>query len=98
DTAPGHGRPPRPQPRAAAHFEPSSATGDSGYPSSTFTRRAGGRRSPGPHDLGGERLERLPVIRAFAQGDAEPGAAERAELVHHPVRVLHHPAQIAGAV
>ena len=31
-------------------------------------------------DLGGERLQRLPVVRALAERDAEPRAAERAEL------------------
>src|SRR5437660_5093922 len=50
------------------------------------------------HDLGGEGLQRIPVVGPVAERDAEPRAAERAELIHHPARVLHRAPQIAGAL
>src|SRR5439155_2743892 len=56
------------------------------------------RRSARAHDLGGECLQRVPVVRPFTQGDAEPRAAERAELVRHRARVLHRPAEITRAL
>src|SRR5262245_51189328 len=57
-----------------------------------------GCSSAGAHDLGSEGLERVPVVGAFAECDAEPGAAQRAELVHHRARVLDGAAQVAGAI
>src|SRR5215831_348042 len=54
-------------------------------------------RGSAAHDLRRERLERVPVIRALAERDAETGAPECAELVHHGARVLHRPAQVARA-
>src|SRR5688572_18623282 len=49
------------------------------------------------NDLGGERLQCVPVVRALAERDAEPRAAERPELVDHRVRVLDQPAQVPRA-
>src|SRR5919198_1306225 len=50
------------------------------------------------HDVGGERLQRLPVVGPVAEGDAQARAAEGAEGVHHPPRLLHRAAQVAGAL
>src|SRR5262245_37111181 len=55
-------------------------------------------RSALAHDLAGEGLQGLPVVGAVAERDAEPRAAEGPERVHHFVRVLHGPPEIARAV
>src|SRR4030095_3755162 len=57
-----------------------------------------GARSTRPDDLGGECLERVPVVWTLAQRDAEPRAAERPELLDHRARLFHRASQIAGAL
>src|SRR5437764_1052898 len=42
--------------------------------------------------------QRVPVVRPLAERDAEPRAAELAEVVDHRARVLHGAAQVAGAL
>src|SRR5688572_9215396 len=61
----------------------------------TLIRR---ERSTLADDLLRERLQRLPVVRPFPERDAEPHAPERSELLDHRPRVLHGPAQVAGAL
>src|SRR5437764_8265755 len=48
------------------------------------------------HDVGGEGLQRLPVVGPVQEGDAESRAAERVELVIHPLVVLHVAPQLAS--
>src|SRR5262245_38133393 len=48
------------------------------------------------HDLGGERLQRVPVVRPLSECDVEARAAERAELVHDGARFFHRSPQVAG--
>src|SRR5882724_8812123 len=50
------------------------------------------------HDVGGEGLQRLPVVGPVPERDAEARATERAELVHHLPRVLHRAPQVARAL
>src|SRR5262245_16950684 len=47
-----------------------------------------------PHDVGGEGLQRVPVVGALAEGDVEPRAAEHPELVHHLPRGPHRTPEI----
>src|SRR4051812_49247536 len=61
-------------------------------------RLFGPPHAEGRHHLGGEGVERVPVVRAFAEGDVHPRAAGVAEAVEHLEVLLGRAAQPAGAL